>query len=43
MTDESPTTLRLERANAVLSVVLNRPQVHDAFDEVQVVLKGLMQ
>ncbi len=36
MTHESPTTLRLERAGAVLSVVLNRPQVHDAFDEVMI-------
>lgn len=36
MNDESPTTLKLERADQVLSVVLNRPHVHDAFDDVMI-------
>ena len=36
MHDEKTTTLRLERANSVLSVVLNRPQVHNAFDEAMI-------
>ncbi|HJO04712.1 MAG TPA: enoyl-CoA hydratase-related protein [Acidobacteriota bacterium] len=36
MTDQPTTTLRLEHTGAVLSVVLNRPQVHDAFDDVMI-------
>lgn len=36
MRDESPTTLQLKRAAPVLHVVLNRPDVHDAFDNVMI-------
>ncbi len=36
MDDESLTRLKLERSDAVLGVVLDRPEVHDAFDETMI-------
>ncbi len=36
MPEEALTRLKLQRSDAVLSVVLDRPQVHDAFDEVMI-------